>query len=269
MTGGESQLFLMSPCRNQHQKPRARGENGGKELTPASISIKARRMTKPTIVFDLDGTLAHTAPDILGTLDHILTREGLPALPHTEAIGLAGAGARALLKRAFAASNTPLPDARLDLLFADYLNHYETRIADHSHLFPGAELAIKNLLMDGYGLAVCTNKTEHLAILLLQKLGVAGHFKAICGRDSFAYQKPDARHLTSTIEKAGGVTRHAIMIGDTRTDIDTARNAKLPVIGVRFGYSDTPIDTLAPDLLINHFDELHAAVKRLAPTAAH
>ena len=225
-------------------------------------------MTHPTLVFDLDGTLAHTAPDILGTLDHILAREGLPALPHTEAIGLAGAGARALLKRAFAASNTPLPEARLDCLFVDYLAHYETRIAEGSHLFPGAAPALKTLSAEGYRLAVCTNKTERLAVLLLEKLGVADHFTAICGRDSFAYQKPDPRHLTSTIEKAGGATHHAIMVGDTRTDIDTARKANLPVIGVRFGYSDTPIEALAPDLLIDHFDELPAAVKTLTETAA-
>ena len=228
----------------------------------------ARRMTKPTIVFDLDGTLAHTAPDILGTLDHILAREGLPALPHEEAIGLAGAGARALLKRAFAVSNMPLTEPRLESLFEDYLAHYETRIAERSHLFPGAEMALKNLSAEGHDLAVCTNKTERLAILLLEKLGVADHFKAICGRDSFAYQKPDARHLTSTIERAGGQTHHAIMIGDTATDIDTARNAKLPVIGVRFGYSDTPIDRLAPDLLIDHFDELHAAVRTISLNTA-
>lgn len=224
-------------------------------------------MTRPMLVFDLDGTLAHTAPDILGTLDHILMREGLPALPHEEAIGLAGAGARALLKRAFAASNTPLPETRLDLLFEDYLAHYETRIADDSHLFPGAEPALKALATDGHRLAVCTNKTERLAVLLLEKLGVADRFQAICGRDSFPYQKPDARHLTSTIERAGGLTHHAIMIGDTATDIDTARNAKLPVIGVRFGYSSTPIDRLAPDVLIDHFDDLHAAVTRLSQTA--
>jgi phosphoglycolate phosphatase len=225
-------------------------------------------MTKPTIVFDLDGTLAHTAPDILGTLDHILTREGLPKLSHSEAIGLAGAGARALLKRAFAVSNMPLPETRLEALFEDYLAHYETRIAERSHLFPGAETALRTLAKDGHRLAVCTNKTERLAIILLEKLGVAHHFKAICGRDSFPFQKPDARHLTSTIEKAGGLINHAVMIGDTRTDIDTARNAKLPVIGVRFGYSDTPIDALAPDLLIDHFDALHAAVGTLSFTVA-
>ncbi len=228
----------------------------------------SQQMTRPTLVFDLDGTLAHTAPDILGTLDHILAREGLPLLPHQDAIGLAGAGARALLKRAFAVSNMPLPDTRLNSLFEDYLAHYETRIAERSHLFPGAENALKALSADGHILAVCTNKTERLAAVLLEKLNVAQHFKAICGRDSFAFQKPDARHLTETIVKAGGLTHHAIMIGDTRTDIDTARNANLPVIGVRFGYSDTPIDALAPDILIDHFDELRAAVTTLSQTTA-
>ena len=225
-------------------------------------------MRNTTLVFDLDGTLAHTAPDILGTLDHILAREAIPLLSHDQAIGLVGSGARALLKRAFAVSGLTLDEERLDRLFADFLVHYEGRVAQASHLFPEVEETLATLRDQGYRLAVCTNKTEHLAVRLLDHLGVSHFFAAICGRDSFAYQKPDPRHLTSTIAKAGGLAQVGIMIGDSSTDIDTARNARLPVIGVSFGYSDKPIATLAPDLIIDHFNELHAAVTKLVVTAA-
>lgn len=237
-------------------------------LTGAPISIKREAMKQTTLVFDLDGTLAHTAPDILGTLDHILAREDVPLLSHDQAIGLVGAGARALLKRAFTVAGQTLEDARLDRLFADFLDHYEGRVAEASHLFPDVEDALTALRDDGYRLAICTNKTEHLAHILIERLGISHFFKAICGRDSFAYQKPDPRHLTSTIIKAGGLSQSGLMIGDSSTDIDTARNAGLPVIGVSFGYSDKPIAALAPDLIIDHFNELHAAVTKLVVTAA-
>ena len=102
-------------------------------------------------------------------------------------------------------------------------------------------------------------------VQLLEALGVAPLFGAICGRDSFPYTKPDPRHLTGTIERAGGDPRHAIMVGDSRTDIDTARNAGLPVIGVTFGYTDVPVRDLGPDVAIDHFDALEAAVVALSP----
>jgi phosphoglycolate phosphatase len=100
-------------------------------------------------------------------------------------------------------------------------------------------------------------------VRLLERLGVGPKFGAVCGRDSFAFQKPDARHLTETIRLAGGAPHHAVMVGDSRTDIDTARHAKIPVVAVSFGYTDVPVATLDPDAVIDHFDALPAAVDRL------
>lgn len=216
-----------------------------------------------TLVFDLDGTLAETAPDIMGTLNHLLAREGLAPLPLARARELVGAGAKALLQRGFAVSGRPLPEEKLEALFQDFLPHYFDHIADTSHLFEGAEAALERLRSRGFRLAVCTNKPERHSHELLKRLGVHGYFAAIAGRDSFPFFKPDARHLTETIRVAGGDARRAIMVGDSRTDVDTARNAAIPVVGVTFGYTDIPIEQLKPDRVVAHFDALEAAIEEL------
>src|SRR3712207_622675 len=109
---------------------------------------------------------------------------------------------------------------------------------------------------DGFGFAVCTNKGEAHSVRLLEALGLAHRFAAICGRDTFPYVKPDPRHLILTIRKAGGTPAEAVMIGDSRTDIVTAQAAGVPVVAVPFGYTDVPVQSLRPDLVIDHFDEL-------------
>jgi phosphoglycolate phosphatase len=218
----------------------------------------------PTLVFDLDGTLAQTAPDIMGTLNHLLAREGLAPLPLSKAGMLVGAGARALLQRGFQVAGQPLSEPKLDALFADFLIHYFDHVADHSYMFEGAVPALETLAAKGHRLAVCTNKPERHAVKLLEILQVQPFFAAITGRDTFDFCKPDPRHLFETIRLAGGDAGRAIMIGDSRTDIDTARAAGLPVIGVPFGYSDVPMIDLSPDRLIHHFDALIEAVESLA-----
>jgi phosphoglycolate phosphatase len=216
-----------------------------------------------TIVFDLDGTLAETAPDIIATLNVILAAENLPSVPVAKARDLVGAGAKALIERGFKLYDKPLSPEKLEALFRDFLEHYASRVADASHLYDGVLDALDLLARRGHRLAVCTNKPERHSRLLLDALKVTERFAAIAGRDTYPYFKPDARHLTMTIVAAGGDPAHAVMIGDSRTDIATARNAGLPVICVPFGYTDVPIETLAPDAVIQHFRELPAAVTRL------
>ncbi|HEV7874127.1 MAG TPA: HAD-IA family hydrolase, partial [Enterovirga sp.] len=121
----------------------------------------------------------------------------------------------------------------------------------------------------GFRFAVCTNKVEAHSVKLLQALGIADRFAAICGRDSFLYIKPDPRHLTLTIERAGGTPSRAVMVGDSRTDIDTAQAAGIPVVAVTFGYTDIALDGLRPDKLIAHFDDLPRAIAQvMAPSRA-
>ena len=221
----------------------------------------------PIVVFDLDGTLAETAPDIMRVLNVILVREGLPALPLERARELVGAGARALISRGFNVSGRPLDEETLERLFEDFLLIYAEDVASHSHLFDGVLGALDQLSAEGYLLAVCTNKPILHTRLILDHFGIAQRFASVAGRDSFPFHKPDPRHLTLTIEAAGGDPARAVMIGDSRTDIATAKAAGIPTICVPFGYTDVPIETLEPDVVIQHFDALPAAVRQVLGAA--
>jgi phosphoglycolate phosphatase len=217
----------------------------------------------PTIVFDLDGTLAETAPDLIWTLNAVLAEIGLKPIPFELARDLIGAGARALIQRGLATEGREMDEAEIEGLFKRFLTLYETRLCVETHLYPHVTESLEILKQRGHRLAVCTNKMEYHSIKLIDALGIAPYFSAICGRDTFAFYKPDARHLTHTVMKAGGDPAKAIMIGDSRTDIDTASNAGLPSIGVPFGYTDTPMAALNPDVLISHYSELPKAIETL------
>lgn len=221
----------------------------------------------PIAVFDLDGTLAETAGDLIGTLNVLLKREGLAELPLSQARGLIGAGAKALIRRGFEAEGRALDPAEHERLFDDFIVHYGEHLADSSHLFDGVVPALDRLEQSGFRLAVCTNKFEGQSVKLLDILGVSDRFAAICGRDTFPQFKPDPRHLTETIARAGGDSMRAVMVGDSRTDIDTAKAAGIPVVAVTFGYTDKPVGELGPDRVIEHFSELHEAVLSLVPAA--
>jgi len=220
-------------------------------------------ITAPTIVYDLDGTLADTAEDLVAALDWLLGRDGLAPLKVESAGSLVGAGARALIKRGFAASGKTLDPEALEALFADFLAHYNAHIADRTRLYPGVDRALAAFARAGWRQAVCTNKIEGSAKLLITKLGIAEHFAFICGQDTFGVGKPDAKPLLKTIAASGGASERAIMVGDSGTDIKTARAARVPVIVVDFGYADVPVKELGPDRVISHFDELMAACDAL------
>ena len=219
--------------------------------------------TAPTIVYDLDGTLADTAEDLVATLNWLLGREGLAPIKVESAGSLVGAGARALIKRGFAASGKALEPPAVEALFADFLTHYNAHIVDRSRLYPGVDKALQAFARAGWLQAVCTNKIESSAKLLIAKLGVAERFAFICGQDTFGVGKPDATPLLKTIAASGGASDRAIMVGDSGTDIKTARAAGVPVIAVDFGYSDAPVAELKPDRVISHFDELEEACDAL------
>jgi phosphoglycolate phosphatase len=213
-------------------------------------------MPAPTIVYDLDGTLADTAEDLVTTLNWLLRREGLAPLQVETAGSLLGAGARALIARGFAASGKTLDPRALEGLFADYLGYYSGHLVVHTRLYPGVDEALATFARAGWRQAVCTNKIEGLAKLLITKLGIAERFAFICGQDTFGIGKPDAAPLLKTIAASGGAKERAIMVGDSETDIKTARAAGVPVIAVDFGYADVPVEELGPDRVISHFDQL-------------
>src|SRR5258708_35717463 len=158
----------------------------------------------PTVVFDLDGTLVDTAPDLINALNFVLEREGLPAVPLESARSMIGAGARKLLERGLEVDGRHAGPKDLDRLTNDFIDHYAAHIADQSRPFEGLEGALDDLSARGCRFAVCTNQREWLSKLLLVKLGLSSRFSAICGADTFAISKPDPTILHQTVPLAGG-----------------------------------------------------------------
>ncbi|MGE3150232.1 MAG: HAD-IA family hydrolase [Pseudorhodoplanes sp.] len=222
-------------------------------------------MPQPTIVFDLDGTLIDSAPDLIDTLNFVLMNEGVMPFPFEQARALVGFGARRLIQDSFDARGHAYTATDIERMFESYVAHYADRIAKLSRPFPGLENAIEVLQTHGCRLAVCTYKLEWLAVKLLDELGLSRHFSAICGQDSFGIAKPTPDILRRTVAKAGGEPGCAVMIGDSATDIRTAQAAAIPVVFVDFGYSDATEATLGPDRTISHFDALPEAVFALLP----
>jgi phosphoglycolate phosphatase len=215
------------------------------------------------VVFDLDGTLVDTAPDLINALNFILDREGLPPVPLHAARNMIGAGARKLIERGLELEGRAATVEDIDRLTRDFIDRYAAHIADASRPFEGLESALDDLSARGYRFAVCTNKLEWLSKLLLDRLGLTARFSAICGADTFGVAKPDPAILRQTVARAGGQLSSAIMVGDAGPDIGVARRAGIPVIGVEFGYTEVPIADLKPDRLIGHMRELPAAVEAL------
>jgi phosphoglycolate phosphatase len=220
-------------------------------------------MPAPIIAFDLDGTLVDTAPDLIHTLNAVFAEKSVPPVAYDEARTMIGGGVKLLLERGLNAQNIAFTPADLDELFRVYLDRYIAHIADHSRPFGGVIASLDRLEAQGFRFAVCTNKLEYLAVRLLDELKLSARFGAICGPDTFGVRKPDPAMLRETVRKAGGDPVQAIMVGDSGTDIDTARAAGVPVIAVDFGYTETPVHLLNPDRIISHFDELPAAVEAL------
>jgi phosphoglycolate phosphatase len=212
------------------------------------------------IVFDLDGTLIDTAPDLIDTLNIVFAREGILPVPYDTARNMIGGGARSMIARGIEAEGHVFTPAKVDKLVADFIAHYSEHLADRSRPFPGLTEALDELAARGHRFAVCTNKLEHMSLLLLRKLRLASRFVAICGQDTFGVQKPNPEILRRTIVLAGGDPRHAIMIGDSLTDILTARATDIPIIAVDFGYSETPVSELGPDSVISSFAQLPRSI---------
>ncbi len=218
-----------------------------------------------TIVFDLDGTLVDTAPDLVAATNHALADLGLASVEARALRPFISLGARRMIIEGLRLSQRSLQEDEIDGLLARFLTYYEANIADQSRPFDGAVPALEDLASAGAKLAVCTNKREALSRQLLDALNIAHLFDAIAGRDTFAVSKPHPDHLTGAIRMAGGDARRAIMVGDTIVDIETARSANVPSIVVTFGYSGEPVDKLKADISINHYRDLMQAVRTLRP----
>lgn len=218
-------------------------------------------MKNAAIVFDLDGTLIDTAPDLWRATNHVLHNAGRRDITLDEVRAFVGHGARSLITRGFAATGTPVDLATLDGLYWQFVAYYGDNIADESKPFPGCVALLDRLRDAGALLGVCTNKLEGLSVKLIEALGLKHYFGGIVGPDSIGIAKPDAAPYRETLRRMGAENRTSIMIGDSETDVLTARAAGVKVIGVTFGYTPRPVAEFGPDILISHFDECFDAVQ--------
>jgi phosphoglycolate phosphatase len=219
--------------------------------------------SSPLVVFDLDGTLVDTAPDLIAALNVTLRQEGIPDLPLATARNMIGGGARKLIERGLEAEGRACTVADIDRMMKNFIAYYAEHIADRSRPFEGLEGALDELAAKGAAFAVCTNKLEWLSKLLMDRLKLSHRFAAICGADTFGVAKPDPTFLRQTVARAGGSMGATIMVGDAGTDVGVARRANVPVVGVTFGYTETPIEELKPDRVISRMGDLPWAVLEL------
>ena len=216
---------------------------------------------KPIILFDLDGTLIDSAPDLVGTLNIILKRHGRTTLTISAVKKLVGNGARALLERGF--KETGAPAENLDALTVEFIETYVPNCAVLSRPFSGVIETLDTFANSGYRMAVCTNKPQAPSETILTELGLMQYFEVVVGGDFFPMRKPDPQHLLGALQLMDAPENPAIMVGDSYNDVASARNAGMPVIVVTYGYTTTPAHELGGDILVDHFSEIVTAVARL------
>jgi len=223
-------------------------------------------------IFDLDGTLADTAADLLGAANAVLAPLGYPLLSIERDKAYAGRGGRSMIRRSLslmeARPEAAEVEAIADALYPGLLVAYEARIADETHLFEGTLECLDTLLASGWRLGVCTNKPERLAVMLLCHLGVLDRFGAVLGADTLPVRKPDPVHLTETARRIGAWPNLCVMLGDTSTDLATARAARVPCVLTSFGFAAEPLHELSADAVVDHYRDVPAALERLCPAPA-
>jgi phosphoglycolate phosphatase len=223
-------------------------------------------MASPALIFDLDGTLADTAPDLLGATNAVLAARDRPSLDLTSLRSMVGFGAVALISQAMEASGSPVAEGEMPALTEIFLAHYRDHIADDSVLFPGVPETLASLKQDGALLAVLTNKPQVLTDPLLPLLGIDHLFAAIYGAGRKPYTKPDPRIFHDVVADtfaASGNTGAAVMIGDSVTDLSTARAAGAPCILFSYGYTPVPAHELGADAVLDDFRQLPDALRDL------
>lgn len=204
-----------------------------------------------------------TAPDLMTTTNTLLAREGRRPVDHGELRRLVGRGARNLISEAFKLTGAAVDPARLEPLYEAFLKDYESHIADASLPFPGVVETLEALQADGVRMGVLTNKPHGPSLLLLEALGLNRFFGAVSGGGKRPWLKPDPRLFAEIIAELGGPGAGALMVGDSITDVESARAAGVPVILLSYGYTPEPAATLGADLVLDDFREVPAAAAKL------
>ena len=219
--------------------------------------------TPLAIIFDLDGTLVDTAPDLLAALNVVLTAEGHEPVVPAGLRQMVGHGARALFEHALRRTGAPVSAPRLNALTEQFLAFYRANIARGSRPFPGVPETLDLLAGQGAGLGVCTNKAQDLTELLLDELKLSRHFPAIFGGGRTPYAKPDPRPLLEVVAALKGHPKRAVLVGDSAIDVAAARAAEIPVIAMSYGYTPVPVHELGADAVADDFTELPGLISRL------
>lgn len=234
------------------------------------MNEQARDLEGWTIAFDLDGTLVETAPDLIGTLNRMLAARDIPRMPVESAQHLVGHGALALLRHGFQEAGAPWHEAEAQTLLDEFLADYIRNIAEFSRPYDGVITTLERLAARGALLCVATNKRTDLSVALIAALDMTHHFAVICGPDRVTARKPDGAHIREAVSMSGGDPARAIMIGDGAPDVQAAKSAGVPSVVVSFGYTPIPAQDLGGDVLVDHFDEVEAAIDGLiAGVRAH
>ena len=213
---------------------------------------------KYTIIFDLDGTLVDTAPDLMNAHNHVMKKYGYPTKSTEEIRNLVGQGAGAMIGRSIWGQAKKefgkIDDQKIKAeMVKDFVNFYGKNIINESTLINGVIEFLKWCKSQNISMAVCTNKQEYLAIDLLKKIGIYDFFEYVAGSDTFDYCKPDPRHLTSVVEILDGDVKKTIMIGDSETDANAAKAAEIPVILLENGYTEKNTTEIYHNHLIKDF----------------
>ncbi|MCG5239256.1 phosphoglycolate phosphatase [Azospirillum doebereinerae] len=221
-----------------------------------------------TLVFDLDGTLIDSAPDMTRVLNRTLAHFDRPPLTEAQVRTMVGDGSAMLVRQAFAATGAPLAD---ETAVQPVLRHYLDAYFDDeqpSTLYPGVTETLAALKASGVRLGLCTNKPERITRKLLNALGLAPLFGAVAGGDTLPVKKPDGRHVTWVLEQLGAdpASPRAAMVGDNGNDVKAARGAGIPVVAMSYGYPRMPVADLGADLVLDRFTDLPAGLERLAAT---
>lgn len=215
----------------------------------AILPLKA--LDAECVIFDLDGTLVDTAPDLLATLNVLMAGIGHRPLELAEIRGAIGHGARAMIGNGAKITGEAISDEKIEQLFHQYLDHYSKNIANKSLPFPGALETLEVLKAKNIPMAICTNKLESLTVRLLAALKLTSYFDVIIGLDTLERAKPDPLPVLEILKKTGANAEKTLFIGDSETDLKTARAAGVPVVLVDYGYSATPVHELGADALIS------------------
>ena len=212
------------------------------------------------LIFDLDGTLIDSLPDLATALNRMLLGLGLRELAAAEIRAMIGDGTRALVQRALAATGGVTDLEKSHSKFADF---YERGLTQHTNLYPGVRETLAELRASGARLGICTNKSQNMTVAVLYAFGIADHFAAIVGGDAVPFKKPNPNHLAAVIKQLRADLGDAIMIGDGENDFAVARAAGIPVIMLNYGYLHTPRERLSPDAWLERFTDIPQTVNRI------